>query len=79
MYHDQLKFLKKVAHQHDTESSINVPEGNNPSPTEEVIDDSGTPTPAQTNKARGKIKRKRNENEFELKMVKILEKPYAGE
>lgn len=79
VYHDQLQFLKKIAHQRDTESSINVPEGNNPSPTEGVIDDSGTPTPAQTKNARETRKRKRNEDEFELKMMKVLEKPYDEE
>lgn len=63
--------MKKIAHQHDTESSINVPEGNNPSPTEGVIVDSGTPTPAQTKNARETRKRKRNEDEFELKMMSL--------
>lgn len=80
VYHEQLQFLKKVSNQHDTESSINVPEGNNPlSPTDEIIDDPGTPIPAQPNKPKATRKRRRNEDEFELKMMKVLEKPYDDE
>ncbi|XP_046673246.1 uncharacterized protein LOC124362627 [Homalodisca vitripennis] len=80
IYHDQLQFLKKIAHQHDTESSINVPEGNNSvSPTEDIIDNTGTRIPAQPNKPKVTRKRKRNEDEFELKMMKILEQPYDEE
>lgn len=42
IYHDQLQFLKKLAKPHDTESSINITEGNNPvTPTEDIIDDLG--------------------------------------
>lgn len=80
IYHDQLQFLKKIAHHHDTESSINVPKGNNPvSRTEEIIDDPGTCIPAQQNKPKVTRKRKRNEDEFELKMMKVLENPYNEE
>ncbi|XP_074041481.1 uncharacterized protein [Leptinotarsa decemlineata] len=80
VYHDQLQFLKKIAHQHDTESSINVPEGNNTaSPTEDIIDNPGTRIPAQPTKSQVTRKRKRNEDEFEPKMMKILENPHDEE
>lgn len=74
IYHDQLQFLKKLAKPHDTESSINITEGNNPvTPTEDIIDDLGIP--AEPKKPKVTRKRRRNEDEFELKMMKVLEQP----
>ncbi|KAG8251201.1 hypothetical protein J6590_084886 [Homalodisca vitripennis] len=71
---------KSASEKKQLESSINVPEGNNPvSPTEDIIDNTRTRIPAQPNKPKVKGKRKRNEDEFELNMMKILEQPYDEE